>query len=322
MLKIRRFVQGNDEAAWVRAWNSVYGQRWDFRTMAVEEMVASEKAPDFEAEGRFIAEVDDEPVGIVFAYVDKLREEKKGFVGSFGVIPTHRGQGLEEKLAETALEEFKRRGMKVVQSGVDDDQKDVIRLWEGLGFKLVRMFSLMTKDLAQVQSGVGENFEVTLRAVRKDEDDDLKMVNWLDNECFKEHFNWRPSPVERTVYFVREDPFFKQQEWYFAMLDQRNVGYVGVGVDEKYNVERNAKCGWILDIGVLKPHRRTGIGTRLMLHGMNRLRAMGMNTAMLGVDDWNVTKALLLYEKVGFKVAKKELAYEKNIEQPSVSLFF
>lgn len=322
MLKIRRFVQGNDEAAWVRVWNTVYGQRWDFRTMAVEEMVASEKAPDFEAEGRFIAEVDDEPVGIIFAYVDKLREEKKGFVRSLGTIPTHRGHGLEEKLAETALEEFKRRGMKVVQSGVDDDQKDVIRLWEGLGFKLVRMFSLMTKDLAQVESDVGENFEVTLRAVRKDEDDDLKMVNWLDNECFKEHFNWRPSPVEWTVYFVREDPFFKQQEWYFAMLDQRNVGYVGVGVDEKYNVERNAKCGWILDIGVLKPHRRTGIGTRLMLHGMNRLRAMGMNTAMLGVDDWNVTKALLLYEKVGFKVAKKELAYEKNIEQASVSLFF
>jgi mycothiol synthase len=314
LLKIRRFVQGKDEAAWVSVWNAVYGERWDFRPMTLEEMAALEKSPDFEAEGRFIAELDSQPVGIVFGYVDKLREEKKGFVRSFGVIPTHRGQGIEEKLADMALEELKKRGMKVVQSGANDDQKDVIHLWESLGFKLIRIFSLMTKDLAQVQSGVGENLEVAIEPVRKDADDDLEMVNWLDNECFKEHFNWRPSPVERTVYFVREDPFFNQQEWFFALLNQKHVGYVGLGVDEKYNVERNAKCGWILDIGVLKPHRRTGIGTRLMLHGMRRLKAMGMNTTMLGVDDWNVTKAMKLYEKVGFKVAKKDLAYERSIE--------
>jgi GNAT superfamily N-acetyltransferase len=314
LLKIRRFVQGEDETAWVSVWNAVYGERWDWRPMSVEEMVALEKSPDFEAEGKFIAELDDQPVGIVFAYVDKLREEKKGFVRSFGVIPTHRGQGIEEKLADTALEELKKRGMKAVQSGANDDQKDVIRLWESLGFKLVRIFSLMTKDLAQVQSGVGENLEVAIKPVRKDADNDLKMVNWLDNECFKEHFNWRPSPVERTIYFVREDPFFKQQEWFFAILSGKHAGYVGIGVDEKCNVERNAKCGWILDIGVLKPHRRTGIGTRLMLHGMDWLKAMGMNTAMLGVDDWNVTKAMTLYEKVGFKVAKKDLAYEKDLK--------
>jgi mycothiol synthase len=314
MLKIRRFIQGEDEAAWVSVWNAVYGKRWDLRPMTVEEMMVLEKSPDFEVEGRFIAELDDQPVGIVFAYVDKLREEKKGFVRSFGVIPTHRGQGIEEKLADTALGEHKRRGMKVVQSGADDDQKDVTRLWESLGFKLVRIFSLMRRNLAQVQSGVGENLEVTIKPVRKDSDDDLKMVNWLDNECFKEHFNWRPNPVERTFYFVREDPFFKQQEWFFALLNQKHVGYIGLGVDQKYNVERNTECGWILDIGVLKPHRRTGIGIRLMLHGMGRLKAMGMNTAMLGVDDWNVTKAMKLYEKLGFKVAKKDLAYEKDIK--------
>jgi ribosomal protein S18 acetylase RimI-like enzyme len=47
---------------------------------------------------------------------------------------------------------------------------------------------------------------------------------------------------------------------------------------------------------------------------MRRLKAMGMTSAMLGVDDWNVTKAMHLYEKVGFKVAKKDLAYERSIE--------
>lgn len=314
MLKIRRFVQGKDEDAWVSVWNVVYGQRWDYRPMTVDDMVATEKSPEFEAEGRFIAEVDTPPVGIVHAYVDRLREEKKGFVRSFGVVPRFRGQGIEEKLAETALEEFKRRGMKVVQSGADIEQKEVIRLWEDLGFELVRKFSLMTRDLAEIQSGLGEHTEIILKRLQRDADEDLRKLNWLDNECFKEHFDWRPGSVERTIYFVREDPFFKQQEWYFVLSDREHVGYIGIGVDEKYNTERNTKCGWILDIGVLKPFRRVGIGTLLMLHGMRRLKDMGMTSVMLGVDDWNVTKAILLYEKVGFKVAKKELAYERSIE--------
>jgi ribosomal protein S18 acetylase RimI-like enzyme len=55
-----------------------------------------------------------------------------------------------------------------------------------------------------------------------------------------------------------------------------------------------------------------GIGTRLMLHGLVTLKAKGMTKAELGVDDFNPTKAMKLYEKVGFKVVKKDLTYEKN----------
>jgi ribosomal protein S18 acetylase RimI-like enzyme len=315
LLEIRRFGQGRDESDWIRVWNAVYGERWDFRPMTLEEMLLLEAGPDFEAEGRFIAELDGSPVGIVFAYVDKLRDEPKGFVRSLGVVSTHRGRGVEVKLADTALKELRRRGMKIAQSVVDDSQKDIIRLWEALGFRKIRIFSLMTMDLAKVQSDIEENKDVIIKPVRKDVDEDLRVVNFLDNECFKEHFDWRPNPVERTMHFVREDPFYRQQEWFFAELGRKHVGYVGIGVDEKYNEERNVKCGWILDIGVLIPHRRTGIGTRLILHGINRLKAMGMKTAMLGVDDWNVTKAMLLYEKVGFKVAKKEFAYERALEE-------
>jgi ribosomal protein S18 acetylase RimI-like enzyme len=243
--------------------------------MTVEEMRITEKSPDFEAEGRFIAELGDKPVGVVHAYVDKLREEKKGFVRSFGVLPEFRGQGIEEKLAETALEELKRRGMKVVQSSADVDQEDIARLWESLGFKLIRRFSLMTADLVGPQSNIGENTEVVLKPLRRNADEDLEMLSRLDNECFKEHFNWRPNPLERTIYLVREDPFFKMQEWFFAILNGKHVGYIGIGIDESYNAEKTAKCGWVLDIGVLKPYRRTGIGTKLMLHGMNLLKAKG-----------------------------------------------
>lgn len=314
MLKVRRLVLGVDEANWLKVWNAVFGVRWDLAPRTVEQMRTMEKSPGFDSEGRFIAELDNQPAGIVHAYVDKYREKKKGFVRDFGVVPEFRGQGIEEKLAETALEELKNRGMKIAQSSTNGGQKDIIQLWNNLGFKLVRRFSLMTCNLVGLQPDIRENMEVVLKPLRKDDDEDLEMLNRLDNECFKEHFNWRPSPVERTIYSVREDPFFKIQEWFFAILNGKHVGYTGLGIDESYNAERNAKCGWVLDIGVLKPYRRVGIGTKLMLHGMSKLKAKGITVVMLGVDDWNVTKAMRLYEKVGFKVANKEVAYERSLE--------
>ena len=313
MLKIRKFLQGRDEEDWVRVWNAAFKEYDDMRQITVEEFRIFEKAPEFDPEGRYIAEFNKQAVGIIHAYVDKLRKEKKGFIRSFGVIPKFRGKGIEEKLAEIALKELKNRGMETVQAWAADSRKDRIRLWESLGFKLVRKFSLMIRDLDTIPSGIGENEKVILKTLDKDSDDDLKMLNWLDNECFKEHFNYRPGTLEQTIYFLRKDPFFKIQEWFFALYEGKHVGYIGVGIDEKYNAERNVKCGWVLDIGVLKPYRRKGIGTRLMLQGLQTLKDRGMTTVMLGVDDFNVTKAMKLYEKVGFKVKKKDLTYEKAL---------
>jgi GNAT superfamily N-acetyltransferase len=103
LLKVKRFVLGMDEADWLKVQNAVFAGRVEFAPMSVEQMKVMEKSPDFDSEGRFIAELDDQPVGIVHAHVDKLREDKKGFVRAFGVIPPFRGQGIEEKLAEKTL---------------------------------------------------------------------------------------------------------------------------------------------------------------------------------------------------------------------------
>ena len=268
--------------------------------------------------GRFVAQLDGNPVGLVYAHVDKFRKEKKGFVEMLGVIPKFRGKGIEERLAETAMKELKKRGMKVVQSWVwknieFNNKEEAVPNWKNLGFKLVRIGSTMTKELDEIKSNVGENTEVVLKALRKSADEDLEMLNQLSNESFKEHFNYRPTPLESTVFFVREDSSWQTQGWFFALLEGEHVGYVGAGIGEMDNRAKNTKNGWILSIGVLKPYRNTGIGTRLILHGLNFLKANGMTTAMLGVDDSNVTRAKHLYEKVGFKETWKQLIYEKKI---------
>jgi ribosomal protein S18 acetylase RimI-like enzyme len=313
LLKIRRFVLGRDEADWVKVRNAVYRRHPIFAQITVEDLRKGEKDPEWDSNGRFIVEVNNNPIGLVHAHVDKFREEKKGFVWTFGVMPEFRGQGIEEKLADTAMKELENRGMQVVQSVVEGDLEEQVRVWRKLGFKLVRRGSIMTKGLDEIESDVGENVKVVLEPLQKDVDEDLELLNQLTNECFKEHFNWRPTPLESTVYLVREDFSWKTQGWFFALLEGKHVGFVGAGIGELDNRAKYVKRGWILSIGVLKPYRSTGIGTRLILHGMNFLKAEDMITAMLGVDDSNVTKAKQLYEKVGFREVWKQSFYEKSI---------
>ena len=313
MLNIRQFVKGLDEPVWVEVLNSAYKEYEDWRAITTEELLLDEKRPNFDFEGRFIAELDGKPVGIIHAHVDKLRKEKKGFIPNFGVIPEFRGGGVEEKLAEMAINGLKKRGMNVIQAWTHYKRKDRIQLLEKLDFKLVRIFSLMKMDLTKIPPNIRENTQVAIKPLRKNMEEDVKMLNWLDNECFKEHFNYRPTTIEETRHSLLNNPYFKEQEWFFAVLHKKNVGYIGVGIDEKYNIEKNVKSGIILDIGVLKPYRRKDIGTRLMLHSLETLKAKGMTKAMLGVDDFNPTKAIKLYEKVGFKVVKKDFTYEKTL---------
>jgi len=78
-----------------------------------------------------------------------------------------------------------------------------------------------------------------------------------------------------------------------------------------HNAERNVKAGIILAIGVLEGYRKSGVGTRLVLHGLEALRNEKMDKALLDVDDLNQTGAMRLYENVGFKVVEKYLTYEK-----------
>lgn len=309
---MRRFVKGVDEPIWVDVLNAAYKEREDWRAVTVEEFLLEEKRPEFDFEGRFIAELDGQPAAVVHANVDRFRNDGKGFI-RFGVIQAVRGRGVEQQLIKTALKELKARGMTTAQAWTEAEKRDYIELFEGLGFKPVRVFTMMEIDLARVAQNIGESKQVTIRPLQKSLDEDIELFNWLDNESFNEHFNYRPDTLEETRHHLLSNPYLKEQEVFFAVLNGESVGYIGVGIDEKYNLERQVKAGEIFTIGVLKPYRRSGIGARLMLHALETLAAWGMTRAILGVDDYNPTKALALYEKVGFRARKKDLAFEKEL---------
>ena len=312
MLSIRRFVKGVDEPVWDEVLSASRRDSEDWGAVAVEGLLPKEKRPGFDFEGRFIAELDGKSVGLVHADVDKLNQDRKGLI-RLSVIPEFRGTGIERQLLETALMELKVRGMTAAQAWADSKNRGYIQLLERLGFKHVRAGSTMEMDLANVSQNIGENEHVAIRPLQKDREEDTEMINWLDNEIYKGHFNFRPDTLEETRYFLFLSPYFKERETFFAVLNGERIGYVSVGIDEKYSLEKKVRAGRISSVGVLEGYRRRGIGTRLMLHGLETLKAKGMTKAILHVDDYNPTEALTLYEKVGFRVEKKDFTYERKL---------
>ncbi len=309
---MRRYSRGTDEPVWVDVINAAYRDDEDFRSITLDEFLLEQNRPGFDFDGRFIAELDGRPVAMVHASVDRARTDGQGFI-RFGVIPEFRGRGVEKQLMETALEELKARGMTTGQAGTESAKEDNVRLLEGLGFKRIRVFSLMEMDLAEVPRHVGENKEVTIRPLRLDVDEDIQLFDRLHNESFSEHFNFRPHTLEETRHRLLNNPYLKQRESFFAVLNGDSVGYVGVGIDEKYNLERNTRIGWATVIGVLKPYRSAGVGTSLILHAVENLKGKGMTRALLGVDDNNTTRAIGVYEKVGFTVKRKDFVYQRSL---------
>jgi mycothiol synthase len=313
LLRIRPFVKGCDEAAFVRIYNAAFSDYDDIRNMTLEEMKKLEASPSFDDRGMFIAEWNGEPVGAVDAYIDKMREEEKGFIQSLGVIPSLRRMGIGMELVERALESLRQRGMKTAEAWAQTGREGCMRVYRSFGFKEARTNSMMKRTLQNIQSNIGENKEITIRSVRPKDEEDIKLLNRLDNEAFKEHFNFRPRTIEETKYTLFEMPWFNVQNWFLALLNEKPVGYVCAAIDEGLNKEKSLRWGWILDIGVLKPYRRKGIGARLMLHSMQLLKEAQMEDALLYVDDMNPTNAIRLYKRLGFKVARKNIIYQLEL---------
>ncbi len=313
MLNIRSFVKERDEETFVKIFNACFADYDDIRNMTLEEMKKTQEAPYYSSEGVFIAEWDREPVGMVDAYIDKQRDDRKGFIQSLAILPEHRRRGMAKRLVEKALESLRQRGMRSVEAWAQSDREGCTHIYESFGFTQARITSMMRRNLESIPRNIGENMSVVMREMRTKEDADIELLNRLDNEAFREHNNFRPRTIEETKYTLFEMPWFTRQAWFFAELNNQTIGYNGSVVDEGLNKEKNLKWGMVADIGVLKPYRRQGVGTRLMLQSMQTLKDMGMEDALLYVDEMNPTKAIKLYEKLGFKVTTKNIIYQLQL---------
>jgi len=136
----------------------------------------------------------------------------------------------------------------------------------------------------------------------------------IENEAFKEHFNFRPFTLPELEFEVRasaEEGTVTHIS--LARIGGTPVGYLWYGYDPKEVARLKKSRGGLWDIGVLKPVRRRGVAKALMLAGMKHLREDGMDEVRLYVDNTNVTGAHHLYERLGFTLAYREFVHSLDL---------
>lgn len=282
--------------------------------MSIDEMRKMQKAPYYSSEGIHIAEWNTEPVGMVNAFVDKFRKEKIGFIQELCVLPEFRNKGIATSLLRTALDSLKQRDMKKAESSAQTDHELCTHIYEKHGFEQVRITDLMRRKLDNIFPDIGKYPRVRIREADMNTESEIRLLNTLDNETFKEHNNFRPRTIEETKYSLFEMPWFKKQEVFFAMLEDGAVGLAIAGEDIELNLEKGLKWGWVADIGVLKPYRRRGVGECLINNVLQTLNGWGMDEALLYVDEMNPTKAIKLYEKARFSIMRKSIVYQLTLQ--------
>jgi ribosomal protein S18 acetylase RimI-like enzyme len=161
----------------------------------------------------------------------------------------------------------------------------------------------MEIDLEDLADDPGPPLGVAIRTMR---DGELEQVYEVHEQSFDDAWMHTREPFEQWQHWFVKDPSFDASLWFVAEADGQ---LVGVSICRPRENEEG--LGWVRILGVLRSHRRRGIGEALLRHTFAEFARRGFERVGLGVDAESPTRAVALYERAGMHVARTSLQLEK-----------
>jgi len=252
----------------------------------------------------FIVEADGDIVG----YMDVAPELTIGRVTlDCWIHPEHRRRGLATKLLGYAIRRARELGARVAHVNIMEDNAVAKRVLSRLGFECVRRFLELRLDMAKVSEQDIEQAALGCRHLQASEEDKL---TGIQNRVFADTWGYNPNTVEEVTYFTNSSSY-SPEDVVLAYDGGKVVGYCWTRVACEGGAA-SGRRGRIYMIGSDPDHRGRGVGKKVLLAGLARLRSKGLQVAELTVDSENKA-ACALYQSIGFKVWKSSLWYEKVI---------
>jgi ribosomal protein S18 acetylase RimI-like enzyme len=129
-------------------------------------------------------------------------------------------------------------------------------------------------------------------------------------------FSLRPLE-EAFVNFYRNELDDDNSAIFVAESDAELAGYVFVRIEPDSIVEWFKATGWVHDLFVAKPWRKSHVGTELLRRGVEHLRQIGSPGVMLAVAAKNAT-ARRFFKRHGFRVTMHEMRLD--FDSPSAEV--
>lgn len=306
-LGFRRFNAENDYRLYLDLFNGCKEVNHIDRVMTLEDIKNDEKwTKNYDIHQNFLfVELEETPVGY-FGYWWEMEIDGKVVYNPFGnLLPDFWGRGIaalmlqyaEDKCKEIAA--LKHGGMdRRLRIGLNEKASEKGNFLLGNGYAIERYFFAMDRpiDLPLGEHPLPEGVEI-----RSAEPAHFRAIWEADFENFKDH--WGASDPSEEMYEAwQKDRMFLPSLWKIAWQGDNVVGIVQNMLDEEENQSFNRKRGYTENISVQRKWRGKGVASALIAESIRMFRDMGMDHTHLGVDADSPTRALKLYEDLGYVV--------------------
>jgi mycothiol synthase len=228
-----------------------------------------------------------------------------------------RGLGLRlmDKIYRRAMERLGEieHGLVHFQGGARSEETDRQALFEAFGMQPVRYFVNLARplngDLPALEIPTGYR----LRPFERERD--AEAVWQVENLAFRDHWGAADIPLDEFIHYQLELPHFRS-ELSLVAEEEATGQIVGLSMNEispTWIKQTKRQEGYVHTLAVLRQARGKGLGTALLVQSLHVLHKEGMAGAHLNTDADNLTGAMRLYERLGFRVRKTFISYRKSL---------
>lgn len=283
---------------------------------SVEELRQSFTDPDLDLSRDVrVWQDDNHLIGFAAVWVLPPGDNHSGFLWC-NVHPKARGSNLETQLlawSEQRMREVAHeRGVCVnLRASARATHHYRVSLLEQHGFTIDRYFYRMTRPLTEPIPEAQFPVGFSVRHVNRDRDAEAWVA--MFNESFVDHWNHHPVTIEQFMHETAEPDYNPELDRIAIAADGTFAAFCAGQIYKADNRRSGRNEGWINVLGTRRGFRRLGLGRAMLLSGLQQLKAIGVETALLGVDSENPSGALRLYESVGFSKLYTSIAYAKKV---------
>jgi len=298
-------------------WARTYNGRDEF---SEDDMRNEWQSPNFDpADGIRIVE---NPDGLMVGYVEYFNNTSP-YVYQWTWARTRagcEGQGIGSLMVQWAEEQGRAEIDKApadakvsIAAATPNGIEVAHKLFQDHGLVEIRRHYRMIIDLDGKPADPVVPAGYTLRRMRGDEE--IRRVYRVVYESFRDHWSYLERPFEEALegyrHHLTSGEDYDPSLWWIAEHDATGE-FAGVAVCPAF-MGAETDLGWISSLGVLRDHRKQGLGRALLLSAFNAFYQRGNARVGLGVDAQNLTGALHLYEDAGMHIDREFVLYEKTL---------
>jgi mycothiol synthase len=234
----------------------------------------------------------------------------------FIVHPIARGGEIESQIIAWAEERLclvarERQVQPKLLSWSRSDRVDRTATLKDHGFIENRYFFYLSRSLSSVSPAPALPAGFILRTVQGEQD----IQAWVDlhNQCFVNQWNYHPLTVESRKHEIHNPDYFPELDLVAVTPEGKFAAICYCSIASEHNTFLGRQEGWIALLCTSPKFQRRGLGRSMLWHGLQRLKALNMDIAKIGVDSENAFDAQKLYTSVGFEQLHTVIAHVKHL---------